>query len=253
MNTKLLATIFGFLTVFSTTCRARATISGRGLLATLPPAVDCPPWAVVRTDSWAAGRADKLVERAKTSFRLAFFGDSITNHLEEPRFADFMKYVSDNTKTPLTKIGNFGISADTADSMMGRLCHGGLPKNVDVVVVHIGTNNLKLTKTDSAETIASKIFENVKYIRSKNPKTRVVLASIFKRSDYEEKRKAVNNQLWSLFSSSKDAMITFTTSGEKLEMINTTDGLHPTPAGWRQVYDSGLGQHVRKALTMTSH
>jgi lysophospholipase L1-like esterase len=136
--------------------------------------------------------------------------------------------------------------------MMGRLCHGGLSKTIDVAVVHIGTNNLKLTQNDTATTIASKIFHNVKYIRSKNPKTRIVLASIFKRTSYEEKRKDTNKQLWNLFSSYGDSMITFTTSGETLAMSNTTDGLHPTPAGWRQVYDSGLGQHVRKALALSA-
>lgn len=217
---------------------------------TLPP-TGCPAWAHARTEEYVASRVAMLNDRAKQSFVVSQFGDSITARLDGPDFDDFMNYYTNYVGIPRSKFGNFGISGDTVQTMMHRLCNGGVPSGNEVVVFHIGTNNMRCNSDGSSpKQIAERAFASVDLVRRYNPRARVVVASIFNREMYPEKRAATNAEISRIVNERNDPNIFFTTAGEALTMNNTQSGdkLHPNPAGWRQIFDAGFGNAVKAAL-----
>jgi lysophospholipase L1-like esterase len=210
----------------------------------------CPTWAHPRSESYVASRVAMLKDRAKQQFTVSQFGDSITARLDtQPEFDDFVNYYCQQIGIPRSQWGNFGISGDTVQTFMHRLCNGGCPSNNKVVVFHIGTNNLRCDGDgNTPQQVALKAFKCIDFVRSKNPNAKVVIASIFNRGSLDEKRRATNAEIKKIIDARKDPNITFTTAGESLTMENTFDRLHPNPNGWRQVFDAGFGISVKKAL-----
>lgn len=213
----------------------------------------CPSWARKQAGVFPDSRSAKLVERAKTGkFTVSIFGDSITNFLEPPSFG--INYLSSKIGVPVANIGNFGIFGSTTQTLMYRVCNGGVSTGNQVVVVHIGTNNLRLS--DTPQQIVDMIWEILKVIMKANPKARVVVSSIFNRAEFREKRKAVNELLRKKIEWRKNPNIFFTTAGEALTMNNTRidsktgaqDNLHPNDAGYKQIFDAGFADVIKKAL-----
>lgn len=222
---------------------------------TAPPETDspqgCPPWAHARTEDYTVDRVNMLKDRAKQSFDVCQFGDSITARLDGADFNDFMNYYTSYVGIPREKFGNFGISGDTVQTLMHRLCNGGVPSGAKVVVFHIGTNNLRCSGDGNVpKQIALKAFKSIDFVRRYNPNAKVVVASIFNREMYPEKRKETNQEISNIIAARNDPNIYFTTAGEVLTMENThnNDKLHPNPTGWRQIFDAGFGDTVKNAL-----
>lgn len=216
---------------------------------TLPPN-GCPYWCHPRSESYVAPRVAMLKERAKQKFLVCQFGDSITGRLEtQVDFKDFVQYYCDSIGIPREQFGNFGISGDTVQTMMHRLCNGGVPSGAKVVVFHIGTNNMRCSgDSNTPPEIARKAFACIDLVRKYNPTAKVVVASIFNRGDFQDKRAQTNAEIKKIIDARRDPNITFTTAGETLTMNNTFDRLHPNPAGWKQVFDNGFGAAVKNAL-----
>jgi lysophospholipase L1-like esterase len=232
---------------------ARASRRELFLALTPTPSPSCPSWARAQSGDFPAARSAKLVERAKTGkFTVSLFGDSITNFLEPPAFG--IKYLSSKIGVPVDKIGNFGLFGSTTQTLMYRVCNGGVSTNNQVVVLLIGTNNLRLE--DTPQQIVDQIWEILKVIMKANPKARVVVSSIFNRADFQEKRKAVNELLRKKIEWRKNPNIFFTTAGEVLTMNNTRidsktgkkDNLHPDNAGYKQIFDAGFADAIKKAI-----
>jgi lysophospholipase L1-like esterase len=141
-------------------------------------------------------RHESFVNRAKEgNVDVLFLGDSIT--------AGWAGAGKDVWASRFDKFhpANFGIGGDRTQHVLWRITHGELegisPK---VVVLMLGTNNIKV---DSADAIARADEKIVRTIREKLPHTRILLLGIFPRAHKTDapdmqipaKVKAVNAEL----------------------------------------------------------
>ena len=124
----------------------------------------------------------------KGEAQLVFLGDSITagwgGNGKEVWAKSFGAY----------KPANFGIGGDRTQHVLWRIENGELdgikPK---AAVIMIGTNN---SGSDPVEGIAKGVKKIVETVRSKSPKTRILLLAVFPRGDKPEgKLGAVNEKL----------------------------------------------------------
>jgi len=129
------------------------------------------PWMSVPV--WRA-KHEALVERAKLGrIDLLFLGDSITEGWggTEAWRAHY------GARNP----ANFGIGGDTVENLLWRIDNGEVegiaPK---VAVVLIGTNNLGLNEEAPGD-VAARIEAFVRELRSKLPRTKVLLLALFPR------------------------------------------------------------------------
>jgi len=109
---------------------------------------------------------------------LIFVGDSITQRWEGRGREVWEKYYSHR------KAVNLGIGGDRTQHVLWRLDNGNIdgisPK---VAVVMIGTNNLAKGR-NSVEETADGVIAICKKLRTKLPKTKILLLGIFPRSQY---------------------------------------------------------------------
>ena len=138
--------------------------------------------------AWWRDRFNSQIARARQGdVDLAFIGDSITQGWEgagkkiwEQRFAD---------RKPI----NLGIGGDRTEHVIWRLEKGGLnPLSPKAAVVMIGTNNTGAFMQDPAE-VAEGIRVIVEDLKSKWPKTSIVLHGIFPRGEDRFDLKRLNN------------------------------------------------------------
>lgn len=133
---------------------------------------------------WWAGLHESFLKNAAAESRakVLFIGDSIT---------DF--WATDGAKVwkeqlaPFTTAANLGVSGDRVENMLWRVERG---KELDgrtpeLVVLLAGTNNVPLNKV---EEIADTYAALVRAIRSRLPKAKLVLVSVFPRSDERSKK-----------------------------------------------------------------
>jgi lysophospholipase L1-like esterase len=145
---------------------------------------------VARSDEpWWQARFESMNIRAKKGdVDLLFIGDSITQGWEGEGKDAWQKHYADH------KPMNLGISGDRTQNVLWRFDHGNIdgikPK---AAVIMIGTNN---TDDNSAEEIAAGITAIVNQVRTKLPRTNVLLLGIFPRGEkpnpQREKIEAVN-------------------------------------------------------------
>ncbi len=163
-----------------------------GLIAVELPACAQGPASVVpkpRDGAWMEMHKSFLVVAKKGNVDLLFLGDSITQGWNEnsvwqrfygPRHA-----------------ANFGIGGDRTQHVLWRIQNGELdgiaPK---VTVLMIGTNNLH---DDSPDEIAQGIKSIVTEVRSRLPKTQILLLGVFPRGPkpdaYRERIKSINEKI----------------------------------------------------------
>jgi len=143
----------------------------------LPPAFAPVPQ---RGEHWEARHAEKLRQIAEkgADIDLVFLGDSITQALENPGSA---KIVAETF--PGKTILNLGYSADKTENVLWRLRNGEIDGiSPEAVIVLIGTNNTG-HRQDPPQITANGIGLIVDQLRAKLPNAKIVLLSIFPRTD----------------------------------------------------------------------
>src|SRR5262249_38628661 len=119
-------------------------------------------------------RHEGFVKKAKAGgIDLLFMGDSITDNWRSKGSNVWAKFYGER------HAANFGIGGDRTQHVLWRIENGELdgiePK---VIVLMIGTNN---SKSDSPDQISAAIEKIVGEMRTKCPKSRILLLAIFPR------------------------------------------------------------------------
>ena len=155
-------------------------------LAVAPEPVTTQP--AVRADGWWHARVESDLAAARAGgHRLVLLGDSITQGWNKAG-AEVWRELWAPRKTL-----NLGVSGDRTQHVLWRLDHGLLEalaaanNDVRAVVVMIGTNN---SGGDTAEDIAAGIATIVRRLRTGLPKAKVLLLSIFPRSEKPDAQRA---------------------------------------------------------------
>jgi len=134
---------------------------------------------------------------AKGNVDLVFIGDSITQGWEGRGKGVWAKHYGKRNTV------NLGIGGDRTQHVIWRLDNGNLkditPK---AAVIMIGTNN---SRDNSSKEIAEGVSAIVKQIRSKSPKTQILLLGVFPRgTNNADKRRQVNEGANKIFSKLDD-------------------------------------------------
>ncbi len=187
-----------------------------------------------RSDNGWMERHDELVKRVqKSDIEIAFFGDSITERMNETLMHQIIGPKSDH----------FGIGGDRSQNFLWRLQNGELnfasvaPK---IIVVLMGTNNISKwenTPSNTNEEIEQGVKADLQEIRKQLPKTKILLLGILPRdaksSSPIRKRVTEINILLKQLADNKH--IWFTDIGPKLLETDGTlsdevmpDHLHPS-------------------------
>jgi sialidase-1 len=191
--------------------------------------------ATPRLADWWMKRHRSFNDRARQGeIDLVFLGDSITHAWGVAGTKVWEKYYGDR------KAANMGIGGDRTQHVLWRLDHG----NVDgispkVVVLMIGTNNSNGDE-HTAEEIADGIVAIVEKLRSKLPRTKVLLLGIFPRGEGPSPQREKNAEASRLASKIADGkMIHYLDIGDEFLGPDRTlsgeimpDLLHLSPAGY---------------------
>ena len=134
---------------------------------------------------------------AKGKVDLVFIGDSITQAWENPGRKVWAKFYGKRNAV------NLGISGDRTQHVIWRLDNGNLyniqPK---AAVIMIGTNN---SGSNTSQEIADGLKIIVKQIRTKSPKTKILLLGVFPRgTNKADKKRQVNEGANAIFSKLDD-------------------------------------------------
>ena len=134
---------------------------------------------------------------AKGNVDLVFIGDSITQGWEGRGKGVWAKHYGKRNTV------NLGIGGDRTQHVIWRLDNGNLkditPK---AAIIMIGTNN---SRDNSSKEIAEGVTAIVKQIRSKSPKTQILLLGVFPRgTNNADKRRQVNEAANKIFSKLDD-------------------------------------------------
>ncbi len=126
---------------------------------------------------WLDRHKEKLAAAEKGGYELVFVGDSITEWWEHFGIKSWEKYYVPR------KALNLGYKMDRTEHVLWRIDHGELdgldPK---VVVVLIGSNNT-VHRRDGPKEIAAGVKAVVDRVRTKLPKTKVLLVAILPRGE----------------------------------------------------------------------
>ncbi len=186
--------------------------------------------------SWWTLRNDAVNERVKQGdVDLLLIGDSITHGWENAGKKYWEKYYAPR------KAVNMGFSGDRTQHVLWRLDHGHLegisPK---LAVLMIGTNNSN-RDDNTAEEIGDGIITICKRIRTKCPKTKILILAIFPRGPEPSAQREKNAKASLLASKIADGKMIhyldindkFLTEDGFLTMKIMPDYLHPNEAGYK--------------------
>lgn len=196
-------------------------------------------------------RHEALIERAKQNLKagMIFIGDSITQGWESGGATVWEKYYARRNAL------NLGISGDQVQYCMWRLDHGELdglkPK---LAVVMMGTNNCWGDEFPASQTIDG-IKLLIKQLRTKLPKTKILLLAIFPREDIPEPMRAKPIEINKAISKLHDGRnVYFLDIGakflnEKGHISNDIMGdlLHPTTKGY-QIWAESIEPMVSRLM-----
>lgn len=138
-----------------------------------------PPQAEAQKPS--ANRFDKqrhdeiMASPGREECQIAFIGDSITFGWSQENGG---KTTWDKEFVPL-KAMNLGVVCDTTDNVLWRLDAGDLEgmKNLKVVVLHIGTNDIGLARR-GPEAVAAGVTAVIAKLKEKAPQAKILLMGI---------------------------------------------------------------------------
>ena len=152
---------------------------------------------VPRGGGWMKRHNSFNTRVAKGKVDLVFIGDSITQGWEGKGRGVWAKYYGKRNTV------NLGIGGDRTQHVIWRLDNGNL-KNITpkAAVIMIGTNN---SGSNSSKEIADGVEVIVKQIRTKSPKTQILLLGVFPRgTNNADKRRKVNEGANAIFSKLED-------------------------------------------------
>jgi len=191
---------------------------------------------VPRTDSWWGPRHDAVNERLKQgNVDLLFIGDSITHGWENNGKEIWNAYYAKRNAV------NMGFSGDRTQHVLWRLDHSNLdgifPK---LAVIMIGTNNSNRAD-NTAEEISDGLIAICQSLRTKLPKTKILLLAIFPRNSGPSAQREKNAKASRLASKVADGRTIyyldinsrFLTKDGQLTKDIMPDFLHPNKAGYK--------------------
>ena len=147
---------------------------------------------VPRQGGWMTRHQSFNKRVAEGNVDLVFIGDSITQGWEGGGKEAWAKFYGKRNAV------NLGIGGDRTQHVIWRLDHDNV-KNISpkAAVVMIGTNN---SGSNTPEQIAEGVAAIVKQLRTKLPKTQVLLLAVFPRGpDKNDKRRQVNEKTNEIF------------------------------------------------------
>jgi lysophospholipase L1-like esterase len=157
--------------------------------------VTCSAWAdttntavipASRDEKWMARHEGFLAEVQQIDPDVVFLGDSITDGWRSTGKSVWEEHIA-----PLNA-ANFGIDGDRTQHVLWRIDHGEFDKvKPKVIVLMIGTNNTPKGRNSVPETIEG-VSEVVHRLRTKLPKTKILLLGIFPRG---QKGEPIRDQL----------------------------------------------------------
>lgn len=196
--------------------------------------------------NWWTIRHQAVNERIKQGdVDLIFIGDSITHSWENDGKEVWQKYYGHR------KAVNLGFSGDRTQHVLWRLNNGNIdgisPK---AAVIMIGTNN---SKDNAAEEIADGIIAICNKLRTRLPRTRILLLAIFPRGEKPCPRRENNAKANEIASKIADGkMIDYLDIGPKFLQPDKSiskeimpDYLHLSPEGyqiWADAIESKLAE-----------
>jgi len=185
-------------------------------------------------EEWWTQRHQQVLDRvAQGDVDLVFVGDSITHGWESTGKELWNKYY-----TPRNAV-NMGFSGDRTEHVLWRFDHGEIdgisPK---LAVLMIGTNN---DGGNTAEEIADGIKDICEKIRTKLPKTKILILAIFPRDEKvsaNREKNAKASQLASQIADSKNIFYLninaqFLGADSTLSKDIMPDLLHPNENGYK--------------------
>ena len=125
---------------------------------------------------------------------------------------------------------NYGYGGDRIEHLLYRLQYQCIPKYVWLVIVHIGTNNMKY---DSEEKIAAGIHQVCTIINKFRDDVDIIVSGILPRADISVKKvKRINRKLHDIFQGKRAAIIRTTYMKPKINdwtVLGKAGHLHPHP------------------------
>ncbi len=199
---------------------------------------------VPRTGGWLVRHESFNKRVAEGDVDLVFIGDSITQGWEGAGKDVWAKYYGER------KAVNLGIGGDRTQHVIWRLDNGNFkditPK---AAVIMIGTNN---SGANTSQEIADGVGKIVEQIRSKSPKTKILLLAVFPRgATKDDARRKVNqgaNKIFAKLDDGKhvhylDIGKAFLKEDQTLPRDIMPDLLHLSPQGyeiWAKSIESKL-------------
>jgi beta-glucosidase len=191
---------------------------------------------VPRPDKWWVQRQDAVNKRLKHGkVDLLFIGDSITHGWERVGREIWNTYYAPRNAV------NMGFGGDRTQHVLWRLDHSNFrglsPK---LAIVMIGTNNSN-KDDNTAEEIADGIIAVCQRLRTKLPRTKILLLAIFPRGASPSEQRQKNAQASLLASKIADGKMIhyldinsrFLTEDGLLTRDIMPDYLHPNKAGYK--------------------
>ncbi len=161
---------------------------------------------------WQQRHEDRLALAKQGGWELVFLGDSITHAWESAGTQTWKQYYGNR------KALNLGFSGDRTEHVLWRLDNGELDGfQPTVVVIMIGTNNTGHRK-DPPEAIAAGVEKILERIKSKSPKTKVLLLAIFPRAEQKNDPSRINND-------KANALLAKLADGEQVVFLDINDRL----------------------------
>ncbi len=197
---------------------------------------------VLRTSptNWVARHEGFLAEAKQSKYDLVFLGDSITDGWRKRGLEVWNKFYAPRHAL------NLGIGGDRTQHVLWRIEHGELkglkPK---VVVLMIGTNNTGKEKDGSPRNSTAEIIEGVtavvKEIRTKLPKSKLLLLAVFPRGAVDAPQRAqikeINDAIAKLDDGKKikflDIGKVFLAADGSIPKTIMPDLLHPNAEGYQ--------------------
>jgi len=173
-----------------------------------------------------------FVERAKAGgIDILFIGDSLVDYLQgEPIWETYRQHNG----------ACFGVPGDTSDGLLWRIRNGELDGiSPQAIILWIGSNDCEAARP--IDGVVSNIRQALAEIRSRCPKSRVLLLAIIPRgpaaSEVRRRIELVDAQLPGVAMAAGanylDASEIFARHGEALSVDLMPDMVHPSPKGYR--------------------
>lgn len=204
---------------------------------------------VARTEGWARQRHIAQARRLKTLRpRLLFVGDSITQAWEAEGAAVWAEYYGERAAA------NLGIAGDRCEHVLWRLERLPLADlEPRLAVVMIGTNN---SDRNTSEEIAGGVGAIVQQLRTRLPKTHVLLLAIFPRGQHaDDPQRLVNDRVNALIQplgedehvTYLDLQLSFLDDEGRVSRRLMPDLLHLSPQAyrlWAEAIEATVAEHV---------